>query len=76
MGIDPEDQPHLFERFYRGRRVRQSKIHGTGLGLAIVKEIIDLHDSKIEVHSEVAKGSTFSIYFPNQVGELWLERQS
>lgn len=76
MGIDPEDQPHLFERFYRGRRVRQSKIHGTGLGLAIVKEIVDLHDSKIEVHSEVDKGSTFSIYFPNQVGELWLERLS
>ncbi|MCK4899522.1 MAG: sensor histidine kinase, partial [Anaerolineales bacterium] len=76
MGIHPEDQAHLFERFYRGKRVRQTKIHGTGLGLAIVKEIIDLHDSSIEVRSEVDKGSTFSVYFPIQVGELWPEKLS
>ena len=76
MGIHPEDQAHLFERFYRGKRVRQTKIHGTGLGLAIVKEIIDLHDSSIDVRSEVDKGSTFSVYFPIQVGELWPEKLS
>jgi signal transduction histidine kinase len=76
MGIHPEDKAHLFERFYRGKRVRQTKIHGTGLGLAIVKEIIDLHDGKIEVISEVDKGSTFSVYFPLQVGELWPEKLS
>jgi len=76
MGIHPEDQAHLFERFYRGKRVRQTKIHGTGLGLAIVKEIIDLHDGNIEVISEVDKGSTFSVYFPLQVGELWPEKLS
>lgn len=76
MGIHPEDQAHLFERFYRGKRVRQTKIHGTGLGLAIVKEIIDLHDGSIDVKSEVDKGSTFSVYFPIQVGELWPEKLS
>jgi two-component system phosphate regulon sensor histidine kinase PhoR len=75
MGIDPEDEPHLFERFYRGRRVRQTKVHGTGLGLAIVKEIVDLHDSKIEVKSEIGGGSDFIISFPIRVSELWLEKQ-
>ncbi len=64
MGIDPEDRPHLFERFYRGRQVRQSKIHGTGLGLAIVKEIVDLHEGEIEIISELGKGSTFKISLP------------
>lgn len=76
LGIDPEDKPHLFERFYRGQRVRQSKIHGTGLGLAIVKEIIDLHDGRINIDSEVNKGSTFIIRFPELVSEQWLEKQS
>jgi two-component system phosphate regulon sensor histidine kinase PhoR len=76
IGIDPDDKPHLFDRFYRGRLVRQSKIHGTGLGLAIVKEIADMHDSKIEVHSELGKGSKFYVRFPAVVGEEWLVKQS
>lgn len=74
MGIDPEDKNHIFERFYRGQRVRQTKVHGTGLGLAIVKEIVDLHESKIEVQSEVGNGSTFIVQFPLQVKELWREK--
>ena len=64
MGIENEDLPHLFERFYRGKYVRQSKIHGTGLGLAIVREIIDQHHGKIEVDSEVGKGSIFTVGLP------------
>ncbi len=64
MGIDPEDRPHLFERFYRGRRVRQTRIHGTGLGLAIVKEIVDQHDGYIDVNSYPGEGSTFRIWIP------------
>jgi len=64
MGIDAEDRHHLFERFYRGKKVRQSLIHGTGLGLAIVKEIVDLHEGEIEVESELGKGSTFTIRLP------------
>jgi len=66
IGISPEDRDHLFERFYRGQQVRQSKIHGTGLGLAIVKEIVDLHEGEIEVFSELGKGSTFNIWLPVQ----------
>ncbi len=76
IGIDREDLPHIFERFYRGRLVRQSKIHGTGLGLAIVKEIADMHDTKIDVHSEAGRGSKFTLRFKALVGEEWLEKQS
>jgi two-component system sensor histidine kinase NblS len=64
MGIEAEDQSHLFERFYRGRKVRQSLIHGTGLGLAIVKEIVDLHEGQIDVVSKSGEGSTFTVRFP------------
>ena len=64
LGIDQEDLPHIFERFYRGRNVRESKIHGTGLGLAIVKEIVDLHEGKINVESGSGRGSKFQIWLP------------
>ncbi len=64
MGIDPVDLPHLFDRFYRGKRVIRSKIRGTGLGLAIVKEIVDLHGGEIEVESEVDVGTTFRVWLP------------
>ncbi|MFN3308930.1 MAG: ATP-binding protein, partial [Anaerolineales bacterium] len=64
IGIAEEDLPHIFERFYRGRSVRQSKVHGTGLGLAIVKEIVELHNGKIEVESKVGIGSLFRLYLP------------
>jgi signal transduction histidine kinase len=64
IGIDAEDMPHLFERFYRGGRVRQSRIHGTGLGLAIVKEIVEMHEGSIEIRSTVDQGSTFCVRLP------------
>ncbi len=64
MGIETEDFPHLFERFYRGRKVRQSNIHGTGLGLAIVKEIVDLHEGKIDIESKFGQGSRITVRLP------------
>lgn len=64
IGIDEVDFPHLFERFYRGQKVSQSKIMGSGLGLAIVKEIVDLHDGKVDWESASGKGSTFRVWFP------------
>jgi PAS domain S-box-containing protein len=66
IGIDIEDIPHIFERFYRGKYVRQTNIHGTGLGLAIVKEIMDLHEGNIRVDSIYGKGSTFYAIFPKK----------
>jgi len=64
IGIDPQDLPHIFDRFYRGRNVRQSEMHGTGLGLAIVKEIVDFHGGEIEMESELGKGSCLRIWLP------------
>ncbi|MFN8376956.1 MAG: HAMP domain-containing sensor histidine kinase, partial [Anaerolineae bacterium] len=65
MGIGTEDLPHLFERFYRGKRAGSSTIPGTGLGLAIVKEIVDIHNGYVDVESEVGKGSIFKVWLPS-----------
>lgn len=64
MGIDPQELPHLFDRFYRGQRTGQSNIPGTGLGLAIVKEIVELHKGQISVMSQLDEGTVFSVFFP------------
>jgi signal transduction histidine kinase len=61
-GIEPDALPRLFERFFRVDESRATK--GTGLGLAIAKEIVEAHDSTIEVSSELGKGSTFSFELP------------
>ncbi len=63
MGIPREDLPKIFGRFYRVHRPGK-EIQGTGLGLAIVKEIVIRHDGRIEVESEIDKGSTFTVYLP------------
>ncbi|MGH7462846.1 MAG: sensor histidine kinase, partial [Longimicrobiales bacterium] len=63
-GIDAEDMPHLFERFYRGQNAGQLDIPGSGLGLAIVKEIVDLYEGHIEVDSRIGEGSTFRVWLP------------
>ena len=64
MGIAKEDLAHVFDRFYRGEAVQRRQIPGTGLGLAIVKEVVRLHQGVCTVHSEVGKGSTFTIRLP------------
>lgn len=63
-GIAPEDLPHIFERFYRGRYAGQSNIPGTGLGLAIVQEVTDLHGGRIKIESEEGKGTCVRIWLP------------
>jgi len=64
LGIPTEDLPHIFERFYRVDKSRQSEQSGTGLGLAISKRILQLHDSVINVNSELEKGTEFSFSLP------------
>jgi two-component system, OmpR family, phosphate regulon sensor histidine kinase PhoR len=63
MGIPKDDLNKIFGRFYRVHRPGK-QIQGTGLGLAIVKEIVIRHDGRIDVESEIEKGSTFTVYLP------------
>ena len=61
IGIPPEDQKHLFERFFRGKNV--SAIQGTGLGLNIVAKYVELMNGKIGFISKLGEGTTFSVEF-------------
>lgn len=61
IGIADEDQTRIFERFYRVDKARSQKNGGTGLGLAIVKYICNYYDYKIDVHSTLGVGSTFTL---------------
>ena len=62
MGISPEAVPHLFEKFYRARNVTVAEIPGSGIGLYIVKSIIEELHGKIDVRSEINKGTVFTVH--------------
>ncbi|MEM9704855.1 MAG: ATP-binding protein [Pseudomonadota bacterium] len=63
-GIDRSDLPRLTERFYRVNVERSRKRGGTGLGLAIVKHIVNRHRGGLEIASQIAVGTAFTLYFP------------
>jgi two-component system NtrC family sensor kinase len=62
IGILPEDQPYIFSKFYRASNV--SEIAGTGLGLSIVQSIVEQHQGRIWVESQVNEGTTFTVMLP------------
>ncbi|GMK41490.1 histidine kinase [Paenibacillus sp. CCS19] len=63
-GIDPEDLPYIFDRFYKKDKSRNSSEGGSGLGLSIVKEIIHQHGGWIEARNTVDEGASFLIRLP------------
>ena len=60
-GISPDDLPHVFDRFYRGDKVRSRQANSYGLGLAIAKTIIDQHGGKLTCESVPGEHTTFSV---------------
>ncbi|HSU89398.1 MAG TPA: ATP-binding protein, partial [Terriglobia bacterium] len=64
IGIADEDQPRIFEKFYRVRSVHSDRVAGTGLGLTLATHIVKAHGGRLQVSSKLGNGSTFSIYLP------------
>lgn len=68
IGIPPEAQARLFERYYRAENAERDKVSGTGIGLYVVKEIVQAHDGTVEVCSSEGQGSTFRVRLPLRDG--------
>lgn len=64
VGIHPQQLPHVFDRFFQASQEDTLASQGTGIGLALCKELVDLHSGKIEVESELGKGSRFCVLLP------------
>jgi signal transduction histidine kinase len=63
-GIPEEEQPRIFDPFFRGARAVQDQIHGTGLGLSLVKKIVEAHGGSIRVESAPLRGAEFIVRIP------------
>jgi signal transduction histidine kinase len=65
IGISKGDQARVFDKFFRAEDYRTREQNGTGLGLHVTRKLAQLAHAEISLESELNKGSTFTIYFPN-----------
>jgi two-component system sensor histidine kinase KdpD len=68
-GIDPEDIPFIFDKYFRGKR-QKGAWTGTGMGLAIARAILKAHQGGISVRSRVGEGAEFSFWIPMSLPSL------
>jgi two-component system sensor histidine kinase/response regulator len=64
LGISKEELPQIFDEYYRCQNEQSRAIPGTGLGLPIVKAIVEAHAGRIDIESDLGKGTTFSVWLP------------
>ena len=64
VGIPPEDQSRVFERFYRVDKSHSKASGGTGLGLSIVKHAVQYHQGRIQLDSAPGQGTRIQVFFP------------
>ncbi len=64
IGVSDEDQPRIFERFYKADKSRTLSNGGSGLGLSIVKKIVEMHKGMIAIESKLGQGTTFVVSLP------------
>jgi signal transduction histidine kinase len=67
VGIDAEELPHVFERFYRGNRTSEERGAGSGLGLSIAKSIVDMHHGRISVQTAEDTGTRVVVTLPRDM---------
>ncbi|MEH6724568.1 MAG: ATP-binding protein [Hyphomicrobiales bacterium] len=75
-GIASEHVPRLTERFYRADVETSRQKQGTGLGLAIVKHILNRHSARLDIKTEIGKGATFTVGFPNVIDSRAVENDT
>jgi signal transduction histidine kinase len=67
VGIDPNELPRVFDRFYRGGGGTQARASGSGLGLSIVRQIVEMHSGRVAISSTPGKGTQVSVALPRDV---------
>ena len=70
IGIHNQQLPYIFDRFYQASHDESKDYAGTGIGLALSKELVELHSGKIDVKSELGKGTSFNVLLPLGKGHL------
>jgi signal transduction histidine kinase len=67
VGIEPQELPRVFDRFYRGAGAQTSRAVGSGLGLSIVRSIVEMHSGRVAISSMPGKGTLVSVSLPRDV---------